>query len=89
MAVTSCEALARDGVRESGNYMIDPGLNLWNAEILYGNFRWTTWNRAAAKDVLRLFEWQSARNQLSGPWRYCRSSWRTAARTMYVKIGFS
>ncbi|CBY41363.1 unnamed protein product [Oikopleura dioica] len=24
MAVTSCEALARDGVRESGNYMIDP-----------------------------------------------------------------
>jgi hypothetical protein len=28
MAVTSCEALARDGVRESGNYMIDPGLSL-------------------------------------------------------------
>ena len=25
MAVTSCQALARDGVRESGHYMIDPG----------------------------------------------------------------
>lgn len=35
MAVTSCEALARDGVRESGNYMIDPGYNYFTFEILY------------------------------------------------------
>lgn len=35
MAVTSCEALARDGVRESGNYMIDPGYNYLTFEILY------------------------------------------------------